>query len=386
MGEKKMKKRLVMGIAALSLAATACGTGNGSNEDEIKIGSMFEKTGEVSAYGTAEANAVNLAFKEINEDGGILDKKIDLIEYDTKSDNTEAASIATKLATQDEVPVIVGPATTGAVKASTPAVTRAGVTLVTPSGTDDSLTLDESGKVQPNIFRTSFQDSFQGIALAEFAANELGAEKAVIIGDSSSDYALGLTDAFEGTFEGEIIAEENFTADDTDFSAILTRIKDLDFDFIFLPGYYNQAGLIIKQAREMGITQPILGADGFGNQALLELAGVDNVDDVYYSAHYSPNSEDAQVQEFIAAYKAEYDVEPDMFAALAYDTAYLVAQAIEEAGEATPEAITAALEEITEFDGVTGTFSFDENHNPVKSTLVIELQDGVEAGNTEVTP
>ncbi|SIO22009.1 amino acid/amide ABC transporter substrate-binding protein, HAAT family [Carnobacterium alterfunditum] len=381
-----MKKRLVMGIAALSLAATACGTGNGSNEDEIKIGSMFEKTGEVSAYGTAEANAVNLAFKEINEDGGILDKKIDLIEYDTKSDNTEAASIATKLATQDEVPVIVGPATTGAVKASTPAVTRAGVTLVTPSGTDDSLTLDESGKVQPNIFRTSFQDSFQGIALAEFAANELGAEKAVIIGDSSSDYALGLTDAFEGTFEGEIIAEENFTADDTDFSAILTRIKDLDFDFIFLPGYYNQAGLIIKQAREMGITQPILGADGFGNQALLELAGVDNVDDVYYSAHYSPNSEDAQVQEFIAAYKAEYDVEPDMFAALAYDTAYLVAQAIEEAGEATPEAITAALEEITEFDGVTGTFSFDENHNPVKSTLVIELQDGVEAGNTEVTP
>ncbi|MBT2732934.1 ABC transporter substrate-binding protein [Carnobacterium sp. ISL-102] len=381
-----MKKRLVMGIAALSLAATACGTGNGSNEDEIKIGSMFEKTGEVSAYGTAEANAVNLAFKEINESGGILDKKIDLIEYDTKSDNTEAASIATKLATQDEVPVIVGPATTGAVKASTPAVTRAGVTLVTPSGTDDSLTLDESGKVQPNIFRTSFQDSFQGIALAEFAANELGAEKAVIIGDSSSDYALGLTDAFEGTFEGEIIAEENFTADDTDFSAILTRIKDLDFDFIFLPGYYNQAGLIIKQAREMGITQPILGADGFGNQALLELAGVDNVDDVYYSAHYSPNSEDAQVQEFIAAYKAEYDVEPDMFAALAYDTAYLVAQAIEEAGEATPEAITAALEEITEFDGVTGTFSFDENHNPVKSTLVIELQDGVEAGNTEVTP
>ncbi|WP_373470853.1 ABC transporter substrate-binding protein [Carnobacterium alterfunditum] len=381
-----MKKRLVMGMAALSLAATACGTGNGSNEDEIKIGSMFEKTGEVSAYGTAEANAVNLAFKEINESGGILDKKIDLIEYDTKSDNTEAASIATKLATQDEVPVIVGPATTGAVKASTPAVTRAGVTLVTPSGTDDSLTLDESGKVQPNIFRTSFQDSFQGIALAEFAANELGAEKAVIIGDSSSDYALGLTDAFEGTFEGEIIAEENFTADDTDFSAILTRIKDLDFDFIFLPGYYNQAGLIIKQAREMGITQPILGADGFGNQALLELAGVDNVDDVYYSAHYSPNSEDAQVQEFIAAYKAEYDVEPDMFAALAYDTAYLVAQAIEEAGEATPEAITAALEEITEFDGVTGTFSFDENHNPVKSTLVIELQDGVEAGNTEVTP
>lgn len=381
-----MKKRLAMGITALSLFATACGTGSGSNADEINIGSMFEKTGEVSAYGTAEANAVKLAVKEINENGGILDKQINLVEYDTKSDNTEAASVATKLATQDEVAVIVGPATTGAVKASTPAVTRAGVTLVTPSGTDDSLTIDENGKVQPNIFRTSFQDSFQGIALAEFASNEVGAEKAVIIGDSSSDYALGLTDAFEKTFEGEIVAEENFTADDTDFSAILTRIKDLDFDFIFLPGYYNQAGLIIKQAREMGITQPILGADGFGNEALLELAGADNVDDVYYSAHFSPNSEDPQVQDFIEAYKAEYDEEPDMFSALAYDTVYLVAQAIEEAGEATPEAITAALEDLAEFDGVTGTFSFDDEHNPVKSTLVIELQDGVEAGNTEVTP
>lgn len=381
-----MKKRLAMGITALSLFATACGTGSGSNADEINIGSMFEKTGEVSAYGTAEANAVKLAVKEINENGGILDKQINLVEYDTKSDNTEAASVATKLATQDEVAVIVGPATTGAVKASTPAVTRAGVTLVTPSGTDDSLTIDENGKVQPNIFRTSFQDSFQGIALAEFASNEVGAEKAVIIGDSSSDYALGLTDAFEETFAGEIVAEENFTADDTDFSAILTRIKDLDFDFIFLPGYYNQAGLIIKQAREMGITQPILGADGFGNEALLELAGADNVDDVYYSAHFSPNSEDPQVQDFIEAYKAEYDEEPDMFSALAYDTVYLVAQAIEEAGEATPEAITAALEDLAEFDGVTGTFSFDDEHNPVKSTLVIELQDGVEAGNTEVTP
>lgn len=386
LGEKIMKKRLVMGIAALSLLATACGTGSGSDADEIKIGSMFEKTGDVSAYGTAEANAVNLAVKEINENGGILDKQINLSEYDTKSDNTEAASVATKLATQDEVTVIVGPATTGAVKASTPAVTRAGVSLVTPSGTDDSLTVDESGKVQPNIFRTSFQDSFQGIALAEFATSELNAEKALIIGDSSSDYALGLTDAFEGAFDGEIVAEENFTADDTDFSAILTRIKDLDFDFIYLPGYYNQAGLLIKQAREMGITQPILGADGFGNQALLELAGVDNVDDVYYSAHYSPNSEDAQVQEFIAAYEEEYGNEPDMFAALAYDTVYLVAQAIEEAEETTPEAVTEALENITDFDGVTGTFSFDEDHNPVKSTLVIELQDGVEVGNTEVTP
>lgn len=382
-----MKKKLLLGLAALSVFATACGAGGSAADgDTIKLGAMFEKTGPVSAYGSAESNGVKLAVKEINEAGGVLGKQLEVVEYDTKSDNTEATSIATRLATEDEVVAIVGPATSGAVQAATQPITRAEVPLVTPSGTADNLTVTESGDVQPFVFRTSFQDSFQGVALANFATDHLQSEKAVIIGDSSSDYAVGLTNAFKDTYEGDIVAEEYFTQDDTDFSAILTKIQNQDFDVIYLPAYYEQAGLILKQAREMGIEQPILGGDGFSNQALLDLAGIENVTDVYYSAHFSLENEDEQVQTFIDNYTAEFDAAPDAFSALAYDAVYLVAQALEDGGEATPEAVTAALESITDFDGVTGTFSIDENHNPIKSTLIIEVQEGKEASTQEIQP
>lgn len=382
-----MKKKLLLGLAALSVFATACGAGDSAADgDTIKLGAMFEKTGPVSAYGSAESNGVKLAVKEINEAGGVLGKQLEIVEYDTKSDNTEATSIATRLATEDGVVAIVGPATSGAVQAATQPITRAEVPLVTPSGTADNLTVTESGDVQPFVFRTSFQDSFQGVALANFATEHLQSKKAVIIGDSSSDYAVGLTNAFKDTYKGDIVAEEYFTQDDTDFSAILTKIQNQDFDVIYLPAYYEQAGLILKQAREMGIEQPILGGDGFSNQALLDLAGIENATDVYYSAHFSLENEDEQVQTFIDNYTAEYDTAPDAFSALAYDAAYLVAQALEDGGEATPKAVTAALESITDFDGVTGTFSIDENHNPIKSTLIIELQEGKEASTQEIQP
>ncbi|WP_414838729.1 ABC transporter substrate-binding protein [Carnobacterium sp. TMP28] len=380
-------KKLIVGLAALALFTTACGTKeNTKDADTIKIGGNFELTGPVSAYGTAESKGVQLAIKEINAAGGVLDKKLDYVELDNKSDTTESASVATKLATQEKVSLIVGPATSGATKSATPSLTRAKVAMITPSGTDDGLTLDSKGNVQPFVFRTGFQDSFQGVALAEFAETSLSSKKAVIIGDSSSDYAIGLTKSFKNSYAGEIVADENFTADDTDFNAILTRIKDKDFDVIYMPAYYEQAGLIIKQAREMGIEQPILGADGFSNQALLDLAGEENVSDVYYSAHFSLNNKEKKITDFIKAYTDEYDIAPDAFAALAYDSVYLAKQGIEEADSSDPQEVAKALEKVTDFNGITGNFSIDENHNPVKSVFVIELQDGKEAGGTEVKP
>ncbi|SEK46238.1 branched-chain amino acid transport system substrate-binding protein [Carnobacterium iners] len=380
-------KKLIVGLAALALFTTACGTKeNTKDADTIKIGGNFELTGPVSAYGTAESKGVQLAIKEINAAGGVLDKKLDYVELDNKSDTTESASVATKLATQEKVSLIVGPATSGATKSATPSLTRAKVAMITPSGTDDGLTLDSKGNVQPFVFRTGFQDSFQGVALAEFAETSLSSKKAVIIGDSSSDYAIGLTKSFKNSYAGEIVADENFTADDTDFNAILTRIKDKDFDVIYMPAYYEQAGLIIKQAREMGIEQPILGADGFSNQALLDLAGEENVSNVYYSAHFSLNNKEKKITDFIKAYTDEYDIAPDAFAALAYDSVYLAKQGIEEADSSDPQEVAKALEKVTDFNGITGNFSIDENHNPVKSVFVIELQDGKEAGGTEVKP
>lgn len=383
-----MKKWSVGLLAAAALFTSACGAQGAQKEegDTVVIGSLFELTGGVSAYGTAESEAVKMAVDEINEQGGVKGKQLRIKEYDIKSDEQEAASAATKLATQDKASVIVGPATSGLTKAAAPGVTRGEVPLVSPSATDDSVTVDDKGNVQKYVFRVAFQDSFQGVSLAQFAQKELGAKKAVILGDNSSDYGVGLSKSFKETFDGEIVSEVNFTDADSDFSAVLTKIKSQDFDVLFVPGYYEQGGQIIKQAREMGITQPILGPDGFGNQTLIDLAGKDNVSDVYYTAHFTNQSDKENVKEFLKNYEEAKGSQPDMFAALAYDTVYVVKQALETADDFSAASITKALENLTDFEGVTGTFSFDEHHNPVKSAIIVELQKGEEAGTTEVSP
>lgn len=380
-----MKKKLLMGLASVFVLA-ACGNGATTEEsDTIKLGGNFELSGGASAYGTLMDQGIKMAVAEQNAADGLLGKEIEYVSYDNKSEPSESTSVATRLATEDNVVAILGPATTGAANAQSPAVTRAKVPAILPAATGDSVTMD-GDSVLEYVFRVCFQDSFQGKALAEFAQTDLQATKAVILVDNSTDYAIGLSDAFKETFEGEIVAEENFTAGDTDFKAILTNIAKMDYDVIFLPGYYEEGGLIIKQAREMGITQPILGPDGFANSTLVELAGADNVDNVFYASHFTPNSEDPKVQEFLAAFEAEYGKPADSFAALAYDAAQLVFDAIQTADSTDPQAITDALAATEDFEGVTGTFSFDENHNPIKSAFVIELQDGVEVGNSVVEP
>ena len=380
-----MKKKFLMGLASVFVLA-ACGNGATTEEsDTIKLGGNFELSGGASAYGTLMDEGIKMAVAEQNAADGLLGKEIEYVSYDNKSEPSESTSVATRLATEDNVVAILGPATTGAANAQSPAVTRAKVPAILPAATGDGVTMD-GDSVLEYVFRVCFQDSFQGKALAEFAQTDLQATKAVILVDNSTDYAIGLADAFKETFTGDIVAEENFTAGDTDFKAILTNIANLDYDVIFLPGYYEEGGLIIKQARERGIVQPILGPDGFANSTLVELAGADNVDNVFYASHFTPNSEDPKVQDFLAAFEAEYGKPADSFAALAYDAAQLVFDAIATADSTDSQAITDALAATEDFEGVTGTFSFDENHNPIKSAFVIELQDGVEVGNSIVEP
>ncbi len=383
-----MKKKLGLLLVLSSvLLLGACGKESGSSSDTIKIGANLELSGAVAAYGDAELQGIKLAVKEINADGGIDGKKIELVSKDNKSDTAEAASVATSLATKDKVSAIVGPATSGAVKASIPAVTRAKVPLVTPSGTDDAVTVDAKNKVQEYIFRTCYQDSFQGITLANYASKELSAKSAIIIGDNSSDYAKGLTKSFKKQFSGKIVDEVNFTSGDKDFQAILTKIKNMDFDVIYLPGYYNEAGLIIKQAREMGITQPILGADGFGDAELIKLADAKNVNDVYYTAHFSTKADATdKTKDFIAAFKKEYNKEPSAFNALGYDSVYLIKKAAEDAKSTEPAKITTALAKVKGFEGVTGTMSIDKDHNPEKAAVVVQLTNGEESKATIVEP
>lgn len=381
-----MKKKMKFFILGLILIIVG-GCGNqkeAGEEDTIKIGSMFELTGSAAAYGTSMNNAVHMAVDEINEDGGINGKQVEVVEYDTKTDETEAASLTTRLGTRDQVTAIIGPATTGSMQAAIPSANTAQVPIMSPTATDDGVLTDSNGEVHPYAWRTSFTNSFQGSALAQFANDELDAKSAVILSDNSSDYAIGLTETFKKVFDGEIVASENFSEGETDFSAVLTNIKDMDFDVLYVPGYYEEAGPIIKQAREMGLDQPILGPDGMGNEILRELAGAENMNDIYYTSHFVVTSEDPAVQEFVSDYKDEFNVEADMFTGLAYDSVYVLKEAIESAESSDPKEVNETLKNITDFPGITGTFSFDEMHDPVKTVNIIEIQDNEETGVYEV--
>lgn len=356
--------------------------------DTIKIGVNYELSGGVATYGKASVDGIKLAVDQVNEAGGVNGKQIELVVYDNKSEPAEATTLATKLMTQDKVLAQLGPATSGSFKAVIPVATKNQVPVASGSATADDVTVNEDGSVNEFAFRVCFNDSFQGTAMANFASNKLNAKSAVVIKDTSSDYAKGLAENFVKTFTangGTIVGEEAFAAKDTEFSGILTRIKGKQFDVIYLPGYYEEAGLIIKQARELGITQPVLGADGFDSPTLLELAGAQALNDVYFTNHYSPLDQDPKVVEFIDAWKQKHNgEEPNAFHALGYDLAKWTADAVGRAKELTGVGVRDAMASTENFAGVTGTFSIDENHNPVKSIVVIGLKDGQQATSEKI--
>ena len=324
-----MKKWLVVLLAltmVMSMALTGCGGGEseGGESDTIKIGVNYELSGAVATYGQSSVDGVTLAIDEINAAGGILGKQVEMVTIDNKSDAAEVVSVATRLMTEEGVCAVIGPATSGNFKAELPIALENGIPVISGSATANDVT---SGNTKEYTFRICFSDNFQGVAMANYAFKNLGAAKVAIVQDKSSDYAEGLAASFSATFEelgGEIVAAEAYTTGDTDFNAILTSLASKEFDASWLPGYYQEVGLIIKQARALGIECPILGADGFDSPVLAELAGADALHDVYYSNHYSSLNEDETVTAFIEAYKAKHGVDPDAFNALGYDAAKLI--------------------------------------------------------------
>jgi branched-chain amino acid transport system substrate-binding protein len=386
-GERNMKKLVSILLLVMMVATLLAGCGGpAANANEISIGINYELSGAVATYGEGSVQGIELAIEQINAAGGINGKKIKPVKYDNKSESAEATTLATKLMTQDKVVAILGPATSGNFKAEIPVALKNKVPVISGSATADDVTVDANG-VKEYAFRICFNDSYQGTAMANYALNNLSKKKAVIITDSSSDYGKGLAENFEKTFTaagGTIVATEAYVAGDTDFNAILTKVKGQDFDVIFIPGYYNEAGLIIKQARAQGITTPILGADGFDSPTLLELAGAEALTDVYFSNHYSSLDQDPTVQKFIADFKAKYNKEPDAFNALGYDLAKFVADGIARAEKVDGESVKNALAATKNFSGVTGSFSVDQNHNPVKALVVIKLEDGKQVSSERV--
>lgn len=395
-----MQKRLILFLVLGLIVSLVVGCSGGGQEkggqssgdaaNEVKIGINYELTGAVASYGASSVDGILMAFDEINAAGGINGMKIVPVTVDNKSEAAEATSLATRLMTQEGVVACLGPATSGNFMATIPVAMGNKIPIISASATaDEGVTVDKNGKVNDYVFRLCFNDSFQGVTMANFALNNLNAQKAVIIQDKSSDYAEGLAKNFIATFEaagGTIVAHEGYVAKDKDFNAILTSVKGKEFDVIFLPGYYQEAGLVIKQARDLGINAPILGADGFDSPVLLELAGAEALNDVYFSNHYSSIDEDPLVKEFINTYKEKNGKEPNAFNALGYDLGMFIADAIERAGSTDPEAVKNALAETKGFVGVTGTFDMGEDHNPIKSIVVIGLENGVQATSVKVDP
>jgi branched-chain amino acid transport system substrate-binding protein len=217
--------------------------------------------------------------------------------------------------------------------------------------------------------------------MANFAYGDLKTKKAAVLVDSTSDYSKGLAKNFKDTFTklgGTVATEQAYQQKDKDFKAVLTRIKGESPDVLFVPGYYDEVGLIIKQAKDLGLDVPVLGGDGYDSPKLLELAGKTALNKVYFTNHYSSKDTSPEVVKFNNAYKAKYSKDPDGFNALGYDLAYFLADALKRAGVAEPEKLKDALAATKEFNGVTGKLSIDNNHNPVKSITVIEMKDGVQ--------
>lgn len=376
----KKKLSLILAVMLMVLSLAGCKKSESAKDSKtIKVGLDYELSGAVATYGQSLTAGIELALEEINKNGGVLGKQIEEVKADNKSDTAESANVATKLATRDKVVAILGPATSGNTKAAAPIAIQNKVPLISASATADDVTVDSNGKVREYVFKTCFSDSFQGVIMAQFAAGDLAKKSAALLVDSTSDYSKGLAKNFKDTFTkagGTIITEQAYQAKDTDFKAVLTNIKGSNPDVIYLPGYYEEVGLIVKQARDLGLNVPILGGDGYESPKLVELAGKTALNEVYFTNHYSSKDTTPEVVKFKTAFKAKYNKEPDAFNALGYDLAYFLADGLKRAGEADPVKLKDALAATKDFKGITGTISIDANHNPLKSITILQEKDG----------
>ncbi|MDD4801884.1 MAG: ABC transporter substrate-binding protein [Syntrophomonas sp.] len=397
--KRKISKKLAIIMAMVFMFSIIAGCGGDTKTpektdpkaatDKIKVGLNVELSGGAATYGTDARDGALLAIEQINAAGGILGKQLEPVVRDNKSAADEAMTISSALV-GEKIVAQIGPLTSGDVAGSTPIMMEKKIPLIAPAATAVNVTVDEkTQKVRDYIFRVCFIDPFQGTLMAQFAANDMQAKTAVIYKDTSTDYAKGLAEYFKKTFEekgGKIVAEEGFVKDDRDFKAVLTKIKNLKPDFIYVPGYYQEVAPLIKQARDLGITATIGGCDGWVSDDLVKVAGAANLNNTFFTTDFSAEDKDEKVVKFVNDFKAKYNKSPNSFNALGFDAAQMLAQAIKDAGEAQPEKIKDALAKIKDFVGVTGKMSIDASHNPIKAGVIVEYKDGKHVMKTRIQP
>ena len=392
--KKMVKYAAMLAASALMLGAlTGCGGDKkaaGKAGDVIKIGGNLEMTGGSASFGISSKNGIELALDKINAKGVLGGKKLALVVADNKSEAAEGTNAMQKLISQDKVVAVVGPNLSSSVIAAGAINNSMKVLDITPMGTNPDVTVDPKTKqTKPYSFRACFIDPFQGTVMGNYVAKDLKLKKAAVYVDNSSDYAKGLAQFFEEVFQkngGQIVAKEAYLQKDTDFKATLTKIKAANPDFLYIPGYYQEVGLIIKQAREMGMNIAIAGGDGWDSAKLPEIAGAKALDNTFFTNLYSPDDTSALNKEFVASYQKKYNAKPDVFAALSYDCTMLIAKAIEDAKSADSAKVAEAMAKIKGMPGVSGEVTFDAQHNPVKSAVIIEHKDGKQTFKAKVNP
>jgi branched-chain amino acid transport system substrate-binding protein len=376
MGENRLSRLVrLFAIAALVAASvTACerkpGTGNGEETTgDIVVGMYGSLTGDGASFGQSSREGTELAVEELNSGPGLLSgRKLRLLVEDDQSKPEEASNAVTKLITQDKVIAVLGEVASRRSLAAAPVAQKYQVPMISPSSTNERVT-----QVGDYIFRVCFIDPFQGEVLAKFAYNDLKARKVAILKDIQQDYSVGLTDSITQHFTalgGMVLPPLSYSSGDADFKAILTQVRSQNPDVVFATGYYPEAAIIVRQARELGMKMPILGGDGWVGDALRN--GREALNNTFISNHYSGDNPDPVVQNFVKAYRAKFKRDPDAIAALAYDSVKVLADAITRAGSTEGPKLRAALA-TTDVAGVTGRLRINDKRNVDKPAVIQEV-------------
>ncbi len=379
------------GLALMPLATVGCNKQqDAATTADIPIGHFASKTGDTATFGVSADEGIILAQDEINAKGGVLGKKVRVITEDDRSQADEAKTVVNKLITQDHVVALLGEIASSRSIAAAPVAQDAQIPMLSPGSTNPKVT--QQGDY---IFRACFIDPFQGTAMAKFAMDNLKLKRFAILYPANSDYGVGLRDYFKQAIlqgGGEIVADLGYTEkSDVDFGGQLTKIKAANPDAIFVPGYYTEAGLIARQARELGILVPLLGGDGWDSDQTLKI-GKDAVNGCYFTNHYSPDQDSPQVKSFVAAYEQRYKSPdgspkvPDAMAILGYDAMRLMCDAIQRAGSTDGAKIRDALAATKDFPGAAGTITIDKDRNAQKPIVVIKIDAGRFTFVTSINP
>lgn len=366
---KYSRPALLLVLVGTILTSSSCSK---KQEPGIPVGQFASLTGGQASFGQSTDKGVQLALEEINAAGGVLGQPLRIITKDNQSKPGETSTAVRELITRNKVVALIGEVASGRSLEAAPIAQRSGIPMISPASTNEKVT--ETGD---HIFRVCFIDPFQGTVCAKFS-RKLGFKKAAIITDVSKDYSLGLAKSFKQEFTangGVITGEQSYSGGDKDFSAQLTAIKADNPQVIFLPAYYTEAPLIIRQARQLGITVPFIGGDGWDSPELVGVGG-SSVEGCYFSNHFSDQSKDPRVVAFVDAYRKKYNGEPDAMVALGYDSVYLLADAMKRAGTTDPAKVNAAIAATKDFPGVTGKITLDSHRNPTKPAVMLQVKNG----------